>query len=188
MSKAREEFINKYKQDVINATAGTGILPSVKMAQFLIEAADNKGNPGKGITMVKANNGFGIKADKNYKGRKLAFNTPKDGKPVNYFRVYNNVADSIKDHTNFLLKNKRYTKHGVFKARNYKEQTQALQNAGYSESPTYNIALNKIIEAYKLDKLDKQKPTKSTSTSNEKTGLYLLAGLGLAAYIYYNEK
>ena len=188
MSKEREEFINKYANDVINATAGTGILPSVTMAQFIIESSNNKGETGKGITMLKANNGFGIKADKNYKGEKMAFNTPKDGKPVSYFRVYKNVIDSIKDHTNFLVKNKRYTNAGLFKARTPEEQTAALQKAGYSESPTYNLALNKLISAYNLKKLDNQQPTKTSNKTETNTGLFLLAGLILGTIYFYNNE
>lgn len=181
MSKDREDFINKYANDVIRATQGTGILPSVTMAQFIIESANSKGESGKGITFVKANNGFGIKADKNYKGEKMAFNTPKDGKPISYFRVYAAPIDSIKDHTNFLLQNKRYINAGLLKATTPEQQTAALQKAGYSESPTYNLALNKLISAYNLQRLDGKKP--SADNSN-------LLGLGIlliSSYLIYKN-
>lgn len=172
MSKDREQFIKKYANDVIKAVEGTPIFPSVKMAQFIIESANNKGESGKGITFVKANNGFGIKADKNWTGPKMSFNTPKDGKPVSFFRVYSSPIDSIKDHTAFLQKNKRYSK--VFTAKTPEEQVKAIFEAGYSESPTYDKALLSLINAYNLKSLDKQKPT--TDNSGIVTLLLLAVG------------
>lgn len=180
MSKEREQFIQKNSNDVIRATAGTGIFPSVKMAQYIIESANNKGESGKGITMLKANNGFGIKADKNWKGRKMAFNTPKDGKPVSYFRVYSYPIDSIRDHTKFLQQNKRYAK--ALKATNPFEQVDEIAKAGYSESPTYAAALKKIITAYNLTKLDGMKAKPPTNNLLLVGGLLLFTG-----YVYRDE-
>ena len=183
MSKEREQFINKYSNDVIKATQGTGLFPSVKMAQFIIESANSKGQAGQGITFLKANNGFGIKADKNWKGAKMAFNTPKDGKPISYFRVYATPLDSIKDHTQFMLNNKRYTTHGVFKATSPEAQIDALAAAGYSESPTYAKALKAMVNAYNLKKLDNKAPT-IDKANNTAILFFLLA----AAAVFYIDK
>jgi flagellum-specific peptidoglycan hydrolase FlgJ len=155
LNQDRIDFIKKYRDAVINSTQGTGYFPSVKMAQMIIESADRNGKSGKGITFVKANNAFGIKANKNWKGDKMAFNTPKDGQPVNYFRVYPTIQDSIADHTTFLKVNPRYTKAGVFDAKNPAEQLLALQKSGYSESPVYAVELAKIIKNYGLEEMDK---------------------------------
>lgn len=151
----RTEFIAKYKNDIIESSCGTGIFPSVSMAQMIIESADEFGNAGQGITFIKANNAFGIKKGTNWTGPTATFSTPKDGKPVSVFRVYPTVKDSIVDHTRFLQDNSRYTKAGVFTAKTPEEQLQALQKAGYSESPTYAQALSKMIEIYNLKELDK---------------------------------
>lgn len=156
MSLAREEFIKKYSQDVIDATCDTGIFPSVKMAQFIIESADKNGVAGNGITFVKANNGFGIKKGTGWTGAVMTFQTPKDGKPVSEFRVYDTPKDSIIDHTNFLKNNPRYIKAGVFTAKTPEEQIDALAKAGYSESPTYANALKTMINSYHLKDLDKK--------------------------------
>lgn len=156
MSVAREQFIKKYSQDVIDATCNTGIFPSVKMSQFIIESADSNGVAGNGITFVKANNGFGIKKGVGWTGPVMSFNTPKDGKPVSEFRVYKTAKDSIIDHTNFLKNNSRYEKAGVFAAKTPEEQIDALAKAGYSESPTYANALKTMINAYNLKELDKK--------------------------------
>lgn len=177
MSIERTNFINKYAYDVVKATQGTKIFPSVKMAQLLIESANSKGEPGKGTTFIKANNGFGIKADKNYKGAKMLFNTPGDANKTNYFRVYNSIQDSIIDHTNFLLKNKRYTTNGVFTAKTPEEQVLALVKSKYAENPNYANGINKIIAAYNLKKLDTAK------FNSDYTGL-IFVSLGLFFLIY----
>lgn len=163
MSAQRDAFIAKYKSDVIATTCGTGIFPSVKMVQMLVEGADSKGVAGNGITFVKANNAFGIKADASWKGEKMAFNTPKDGKPVSYFRVYPSIRDSIADHTRFLQVNSRYKNAGVFDAKTPEAQLIAIGRAGYSESPTYASTLITMINAYGLKKLDEECQKKKLS-------------------------
>lgn len=150
----RDQFIDKYKQDVIDATCGTGVFPSVTMAQMIIESGDSNGISGNGITFVKANNAFGIKKGIGWTGQTAVFNTPKDGKPVSEFRVYPTIKDSIIDHTKFLQNNSRYEKAGLFTAKTPEEQIQALVKAKYSESSTYGNTLNTIISAYNLKKLD----------------------------------
>lgn len=159
MSAEREIFIKQHADAVISATRGTGLFPSVKMAQMILESANSKGQAGQGITAVKANNFFGIKADKSWTGPKMAFSTPKDGQPVNYFRVYSSVKDSIADHSAFLIKNTRYAKAGVFTAKTPEEQAWALQKAGYAEGNDgkgggYADKLITIINGYNLKALD----------------------------------
>lgn len=205
MSKETEIFIAKNATDVIKSVQGTGFFPSLKMAQMIIESsgkdANGKFGIGKGLAVRKANNYFGIKADKRWTGKKVALNTPKDGKPVSLFRVYPSALDSLKDHTQFLKANSRYTKHGVFTANSPQAQAQALQKAGYSESPTYSKALISIIKAYHLEQLD-AKVFSNYSTANttsvlvnakpkekNNTGTYLVIGgsavllLGTAYYL-----
>lgn len=183
MSKQREQFIKQNANDVIRATAGTTIFPSVKMAQYIIESANSKGESGQGITMLKANNGFGIKADKNYKGVKMAFNTPKDGKPVSYFRVYNTPYDSILDHSKFMIVNKRYAK--ALRARTPEEQIDELAKAGYSESPTYATALKKLVSAYNLKSLD---GAKAVAPKRSNKNAYIIGALLLGTALLYQDE
>ena len=166
LNQSRVKFIEQHKNDVISATIGTGIFPSVKMAQMIIESSD-KGIAGGGITARKANNYFGIKANKSWTGEKMSFSTPKDAllsddakDKVSYFRVYPTAKDSIIDHTNFLKVNPRYEKAGVFSAKNVPEQLQALQKSGYSQSPDYASMLAKIIRDYNLESLDSEQSVK----------------------------
>jgi flagellum-specific peptidoglycan hydrolase FlgJ len=161
MSKEVIAFIIKHSKDVIKSVNGKKIFPSIKMAQMIIESSGRDENGkfgiGKGLAVRKANNYFGIKADKRWKGRKIALSTPKDGKPVSLFRVYTSPLDSLLDHTQFLLKNSRYSTNHVFEAKTPQGQAEALQRAGYSESPTYSRALIALVKAYKLTDLDKPK-------------------------------
>lgn len=158
MSKETIDFINQHANEVIKSVKGTGLFPSVAMAQMIIESSgkDEHGvfGIGKDIAVRKANNYFGIKADKGWKGPKVALSTPRDGQPVNYFRVYASALDSLQDHRQFLLNNSRYRASGLFSAKTPLLQTEALQRSGYSESPNYGKALMSLIEAYHLAKLD----------------------------------
>lgn len=156
----RADFIKKYGNAVITSTYGTGIFPSVKMAQMIIESANSKGVPGASSLASKYNNFFGIKADRTWKGKAVNLSTGehfngKDVMIVDGFRVYNSVADSLKDHTDFVLKFSRYDK--ALNAETPEEQAKLLQSAGYATSPTYASALISIINANNLKELDKKK-------------------------------
>ena len=163
MSAERDAFIAKYKNDVISATEGTGIFPSVAMAQMIIESANSQGQAGQGITFRKANNAFGIKANSAWTGDKIAFSTPNDGQPISYFRVYPSIKDSIKDHAKFLQVNSRYKTNGVFTAKTPHEQAYALAKAGYSEKPfpLYAYGIIAMIKGYNLESLDSEAKKKS---------------------------
>jgi N-acetylmuramoyl-L-alanine amidase len=92
--------------------------------------------------------------------------------------------ESLKDHTRFLLENARYKHPGVFTAKTPQQQAEALQRAGYSESPTYSKALIALIKAYKLEALDAQKPSSEDPP-------YLAIGaltLFLAGVVYYRKE
>lgn len=192
MSKERDEFIKKYSQAVINATKGKKILPSITMAQMLIESGNKQGVPGKGITFTKANNAFGIKKGIGWKGQTLSLPTPKDASKINVFRVYNSIQDSISDHTDFLLKNSRYKKAGLFDVTTPEAQASALDKAKYSESPTYGKTLLAIINGYNLRELDNQKAKAVSASPRKKKVVFaltgtalLLTGLGFAYNKYY---
>lgn len=188
MSKEVEDFIKRNAADVIRSVQKTSLSPSVKMAQMIIESSGKdeygKFGIGKGLAVRKANNYFGIKADRRWTGRKIALSTPRDGKPISYFRVYPSALDSLKDHTNFLLVNSRYKAHGVFASKTPEMQVEALQRAGYSESPNYSKALLGLIKVYKLKELDNKKP------NHDFTAWYVLGSaivLAATAYALRNQ-
>ena len=102
------------------------------------------------------NNAFGIKASSDWTGKTVELPTQEyiNGQWVNTtakWRVYDDINNSVRDRTQFLLENPRYTQGGVFKAKNYKEQCQALQNSGYATDPSYASLLISIIEDSKIN-------------------------------------
>lgn len=178
MSK-QSEFISKHKKEVIKATHGTGLFPSVKMAQMIIESGWGETAPVK-----YANNYFGIKADSSWKGDKVELNTPKDAKKKNYFRKYASALDSIKDHSSFLIKNKRYESAGVFNAKTAEEQIDAIAKAGYAESKNYANTLKSVIKSNNLKSLDSE--AKKISEKKIKLSEVLMTSLiVVASYVLY---
>ena len=153
-----QDFINTFNLPTIEACQGTGLLPSVKLAQSALET-------GWGASVIgEANNMYGIKASGPYTPYwKGAFINKPTREYVNGeyitvvqpFRKYNSLADSIKDHTYFLQQFSRYN--NVFSSKTPEEQTQALQDAGYATDPDYASKLMSIINAHNLTELDKKK-------------------------------
>ncbi|MCY6356447.1 glucosaminidase domain-containing protein [Clostridium sp. ZS2-4] len=125
----QRKFINKIAPDAVEIYKQYGIFPSITIAQAILET-----RWGKSELAVKANNLFGIKADKSWKGKCINMKTSEYyDKVINDgFRVYENASESLKDYGEFLSKNKRYKKYGVFSSSYYIEQAEAIENAGYS--------------------------------------------------------
>ena len=144
MSK-QTDFINKHSSAVIASTKGTKLFPSVKMAQMIIESGW-----GTSANARLANNYFGIKKGVGWNGATIWLNTPRDANPRSEFRKYPSAAASIKDHSDFLIKNKRYTTAGVFEARTPEDQIRALVKGKYAESGNYFNALMDIINQNNL--------------------------------------
>lgn len=150
-------FINSIKEEAISNYKEFKILPSITIAQAILES-------GWGETKLAtdANNLFGIKADPSWTGEKVSYETKEfnDTYIMDYFRKYENVNQSIKDHAEFLAKNQRYTKAGVFDSKTYKEQANKLQDAGYSTAEDedgnkiYANMLITIIRQYNLQLID----------------------------------
>ncbi|RDY23635.1 mannosyl-glycoprotein endo-beta-N-acetylglucosamidase [Romboutsia maritimum] len=150
-------FINSIEQTAIENYREYKILPSVTIAQSILES-------GWGTSeLTKAsNNMFGIKADKNWLGKSVEVATSENynDKITASFRVYDSVEQSIKDHGKFLWDNKRYKENGFFEATHYKTQAQALEDAGYSTkedengNKVYADTLVKVIKAYNLQLID----------------------------------
>jgi len=139
---------------VIKAAKGTGLFPSLFMAQAILESGNGQSSLAKNY-----NNHFGIKASKAWKGKVVRLNTREvfDGREVyiqDGFRWYENVQDSFKDRVKFLQENARYRSNGVFDAKSPEEQADALQRAGYATDPNYASTLKSIISANNLKELD----------------------------------
>ncbi len=150
------DFANKYGDAFAVACLGTGIFPSVKLAQAALET-------GWGDYVV-GNNLFGIKASGKHtpywSGEYVTAGTKEyqNGGYVSQnsnFRKYASVGDSVKDHTYFLQNNGRYA--NVFNAKTPEEQARALQAAGYATAPKYAEKLISIINTNNLKRFDEKK-------------------------------
>lgn len=153
-----KSFLEKYGDTFVIACEGTGLFPSVKLAQAALESGWGKYTAG--------NNMFGIKAagahSPYWHGDYVTSRTSEfqDGSYVlqnSRFRKYLTIGDSIRDHTFFLQQNKRYASAGVFSAKTPEEQASALQKAGYATDPNYAAKLVNIIRSYNLKQYDEKK-------------------------------
>ena len=153
------KFIDEIKDEAIKNYKEYKILPSITISQAILESSWGESDLAK-----KYNNLFGIKADIYWKGDYVTLETLEfnDTKINDKFRVYSDKNKSIEDHASFLVKNERYEKGGVFKAKTYIQQANALQNSGYSTDQDSNgekiYAKNLItlIRQYNLQLIDSQ--------------------------------
>ncbi len=141
-----QQYIDKYKDIAVDEMNRTGIPASIKLAQGILESRS-----GNSWLTRKANNHFGIKCHRSWKGKGLRAN---DDRPNECFRQYDSAHESFKDHSNFLMKNKRYS--FLFKGNkvDYKTWAKGLRKAGYATDAKYASSLIRLIEKYNLDQFD----------------------------------
>lgn len=156
----RQEYIKQFTPYVLAASEGSGLFPSLFMAQAILESSNSKGIPGASGLASKYNNHFGIKADKSWKGKVVDMQTRevvngKDTVIKDGFRVYDSIQESFNDRVKFLKSNPRYK--AVFEAKTPFEQAIALKKAGYATDPNYASILQSIIKSNNLFELDQKK-------------------------------
>ncbi len=142
-------YIDQYKDIAIREMNQYGIPASIKLAQALLESAN-----GNSYLAKEANNHFGIKCGGIWKGKSIA---KDDDNPNDCFRVYDNVEDSYRDHSQFLLR-KRYEKLFTLDKNDYKGWAYGLKEAGYATNSRYPELLIDLIERYDLKKFDSPEP------------------------------
>ncbi|WP_454861182.1 glycoside hydrolase family 73 protein [Peribacillus frigoritolerans] len=149
-------FISSIKEGAIDNYNEYGILPSITIAQAILESGW-----GKSELSVKYNNIFGIKSY-NWDGKSANIRTSEfhEENIQADFRVYDTISDSLQDHSVFLTENPRYEKNGLFSAKTYSEQATALQEAGYSTieneagEKIYSELLIELIRQHQLQLID----------------------------------
>lgn len=127
-----------------------GLFPSITIAQAIHESGW-----GKSSLAAKYNNLFGVKASSSWTGKVVELPTQEevDGGIITItakWRVYDSWNDSVLDRIKFLLENSTYRNNGVFEAKNYIEQAEALQRAGYATDSSYATKLIQTIQTYSL--------------------------------------
>ena len=98
------EYIVKYAKFAQEEMTISGVPASITLAQGILESGN-----GKSELAVNGFNHFGIKCKKHYEGKVMFVD---DDEMNDCFRVYESVLDSYKDHSQFLMNNRRYS--GLF--------------------------------------------------------------------------
>ena len=143
-----EEYIKTYKDIAIKKQKEYKIPASITLAQGILESGSGNSNLAR-----KANNHFGIKCHKGWKGKTY---TMDDDAKDECFRKYKKVEDSYRDHSQFLTQRGRYSFLFEYKITDYKKWAYGLKKAGYATNPKYPQLLISIIERYDLAKYDKE--------------------------------
>lgn len=147
----RTEYIEKYAETAVREMKATGIPASITLAQGCLESGN-----GNSTLATKANNHFGIKCHKNWKGKTIRHD---DDEKNECFRSYRNADESFRDHSDFLRYSDRYAALFNLELTDYKGWAYGLQKAGYATAKTYAESLIRIIEEnelYRYDKLDRK--------------------------------
>ncbi|HKI89408.1 MAG TPA: glucosaminidase domain-containing protein [Draconibacterium sp.] len=144
--QARLDYIRKYQLLAIKEMNRSGIPASITMAQACLESGDGNSELAK-----KSNNHFGIKCKSNWQGKRIYYD---DDLKNECFRKYKTVEESYDDHTNFLSNNPRYSFLFELDPTDYRAWAVGLKKAGYATAHHYDKTLIKIIEDFKLYRLD----------------------------------
>lgn len=147
-ANATEEYIAIYSDKAQDEMRAYGIPASITLAQGILESAS-----GKGRLAVQANNHFGIKCHKSWRGQKIYHDDDAKGE---CFRKYRNSLSSFEDHSKFLVGRKRYEKLFDLKKDDYKGWAKELRKAGYATDKRYPQKLISLIERYQLYRFDQE--------------------------------
>lgn len=140
-------YIEKYKDIAVEKMIQYNIPASITLAQGILESGN-----GRSELTRKANNHFGIKCHKGWKGKKVYHD---DDKRNECFRKYDNPVGSFNDHSLFLTSRSRYASLFDLREDNYKAWARGLKKAGYATDRKYPHKLIGLIEDYHLHGYDK---------------------------------
>lgn len=169
LTEKQKNFIKAIGESAKKDMQTSHILASITTAQAILESGYGTSELAK-----KANALFGIKKN-GWTGKTYTVKSKEEinGKLVwktSVFRKYDSYADSITDHSLYLMTRKADGKNLTYKKVvgecNYKKAAQALQNAGYSSYSNYANMLCNLIQKYKLTQYDVLIVT-PTSVSNK---------------------
>lgn len=142
---SKQQYVETWKGVAIDQMMKHDIPASITLAQGILESGSGNSELAK-----KANNHFGIKCH-DWQGKKMY----KDDDTKNEcFRVYKSAEQSYFDHSEFLLKHKRYAFLFDYKIDDYKSWAKGLRKAGYATNPKYPDLLINIIEDLNLSQYD----------------------------------
>lgn len=135
-------YIKKYGAWAIEEQQRSGIPASITLAQGIYETG-----AGESELATQANNHFGIKCKKEWRGATFAHT---DDAPNECFRKYTTAKESYIDHSDYLKNSVRYAELFTFDKSDYKSWAKGLKRCGYATNPIYAQKLIKMIEDYDL--------------------------------------
>jgi len=139
-------YIKKYAPAATKNMRFYKIPASITLAQGILESGH-----GQSTLAKKANNHFGIKCHKGWKGKSILHD---DDAKDECFRSYKNPLRSYKDHSLFLVQRDRYSSLFKLNRKDYKSWAIGLKAAGYATDPKYAEKLISLIERFKLNRFD----------------------------------
>jgi len=142
----QERYVKKYADMAVQEMLRSGVPASITLAQGMLESGN-----GQSRLATQGNNHFGIKCHKNWEGKTMRHD---DDARNECFRVYSSVAESYRDHSDFLRYRDRYKFLFDLERTDYKGWAYGLKKAGYATDPNYPAKLIKYIEDYNLSRFD----------------------------------
>ena len=139
-------YIKKYAPAATKNMRFYKIPASITLAQGILESGH-----GQSTLAKKANNHFGIKCHKGWKGKSILHD---DDAKDECFRSYKNPLRSYKDHSLFLVERDRYSSLFKLNRKDYKSWAIGLKAAGYATDPKYADKLISLIERFRLNRFD----------------------------------
>jgi len=95
-----QAYVEKYKEIAISEMQRSGVPAAITLAQGILESRFGESDLSK-----ESNNHFGIKCKLDWNGEKVYHD---DDSKQECFRKYNSVAESYKDHSDFLKSRPHY--------------------------------------------------------------------------------
>ena len=138
-------YVKKYAPAATKNMRFFKIPASITLAQGILESGY-----GEGTLAKKANNHFGIKCHKEWKGKSITHDDDEKGE---CFRSYKNPLRSYRDHSLFLVDRDRYSSLFTLNRKDYKGWALGLKAAGYATDPKYADKLISLIERFNLTKV-----------------------------------
>ncbi|PCH72452.1 MAG: N-acetylmuramidase [Flavobacteriaceae bacterium] len=148
LSRRSLVYIATFGRDAVEEMEKYNIPASITLAQGLLESGSGSGRLAK-----DANNHFGIKCHKTWRGDVIYHD---DDAMQECFRKYRHPKYSYRDHSLFLSERQRYMFLFNLERSDYKGWAKGLKKAGYATDPKYPVKLIKLIERYDLTRFDKQ--------------------------------
>lgn len=141
-------YIDQYKNIAMQNMKNFNIPASIILAQGILESG-----AGQSKLAQTANNHFGIKCYKDWKGESTYHD---DDLSQECFRKYKTSEDSYQDHAEIVSQRKRYASLFLLPKGDFKAWAHGLKAAGYATDQNYPQKLISYIDQYELHQYDNQ--------------------------------